>query len=350
MGLSALRRAAATQGRRRVLIVDDSAVARAALARMLDATGRYAAVATVGDAEAGLAALRQGAVDAILLDLDMPHRSGIEALPALLAAGRGAPVLIVSGLAARGAAVTVEALALGAADTLVKPGAGFDQSFAATLADRLDAMLARPEMPAAPPPRGPAPLRPFDAIAIGASTGGIHALAALLGALPSTLAQPIFVTQHLPGAFSDVFSQVLAGAAGRRARVAGAATRVEPGTILVAPGDAHLVLRSSGGGAVAARLSTAPTASGNVPSVDPMFVSLSAIYGERLLAVVLSGMGRDGLDGARAVVAAGGTVLVQDRASCVVWGMPGVVAEAGLAHAELPPTELGALIAEGARA
>ncbi|NJR79462.1 chemotaxis protein CheB [Sphingomonas corticis] len=327
----------------RVLIVDDSAVARAVLARFVTASGRYAIAAAVADADAALAFLARERVDVVLLDLELPRTSGIEALPALLAAGQGARVLVVSGSAAEGAAVTMRALALGAADTLVKPAANaFASRFGDVLIARLDLLTAPGADARAPAARPRAPAATFDVIAIGASTGGIHALAGLLGAIPATLTQPILITQHLPASFSPFFAAQVALSARRPCEVAQDRVRVRPGHVLVAPGDSHMVTVSLGEGTAATRLSREPSPTGNLPSVDPMFASLAAAYGPRVLAIVLSGMGRDGLEGARAVRAAGGTVVVQDAESSVVWGMPGAVAAAGLANAVLSPAEIGA--------
>lgn len=327
----------------RVLIVDDSAVARAVLARFVTASGRYAIAAAVADADAALAFLARERVDVVLLDLELPRTSGIEALPALLAAGQGARVLVVSGSAAEGAAVTMRALALGAADTLVKPAANaFASRFGDVLIARLDLLTAPGADARAQAARPRAPAATFDVIAIGASTGGIHALAGLLGAIPTTLMQPILITQHLPASFSPFFAAQVALSARRPCEVAQDRVRVRPGHVLVAPGDSHMVTVSLGEGTAATRLSREPSPTGNLPSVDPMFASLAAAYGPRVLAIVLSGMGRDGLEGARAVRAAGGTVVVQDAETSVVWGMPGAVAAAGLANAVLSPAEIGA--------
>lgn len=335
----------------RILIVDDSAVARAALSRFVTGSGRFEVAAAVPDAGRALAFLAQERVDVILLDLEMPQTNGIDALPQVIVAGQGARVLIVSGVAAEGNAVTIRALALGAADTLAKPdgGGAFASRFGDVLLARLD-MLTAPglvrEMRSDPPVMT---VPAFDAIAIGASTGGIHALASLLRAVPPTLRQPILVTQHLPAPFSIYFAAQLALSARRPCDIAVDRGRIQPGRVLIAPGDAHLIATSLPGGSAATRLSTVPAATGNLPSVDPMFASLGKVYGPRLLAIVLSGMGRDGLEGARAVRDAGGTVVVQDEESSVVWGMPGAVAGAGLAHAVLPPDRIGAMIA-GAQA
>lgn len=330
----------------RVLIVDDSAVARAAMSRFVTGSGRFALAGALPDAQRALTFLRKERVDLILLDLIMPHQSGIDALPALLQAGAGARVLVVSSSAAEGAEVTMRALALGAADTLVKPSIGaFAGRFGETLLARLDVLAAHDETRVTPRRATVLAPPPFDAIAIGASTGGIHALASLLEQVPAYVQQPIFVTQHLPPAFSPYFAAQVGVSARRRCAIAQERWPVRAGEVLIAPGDAHLLAGTLPGAGVHARLSQAPSPTGNLPSVDPMFASLAAVYGNRLLAIVLTGMGRDGLEGARAVRAAGGTIVVQDRDSSVVWGMPGAVAEAGLADAVLAPHEIGAMIA-----
>lgn len=338
----------------RVLIVDDSAVARAALSRFILGSGRFELAGALPDAQRALAFLRKEAVDLILLDLVMPHQSGIDALPELLKAGAGARVLVVSSSAADGAAVTMRALALGAADTLVKPSIGaFASRFGETLLARLDLLATHGVSRALPRRATVITPPPFDAIAIGASTGGIHALASLLEQVPTEVTQPIFVTQHLPPSFSPFFAAQVGVFARRPCAIGQERRRVAEGEVLIAPGDAHLLAAAQPDGHVAIRLSQAPSPTGNLPSVDPMFTSLAHAYGPRLLAIVLTGMGRDGLEGARAVRAAGGTIVVQDRDSSVVWGMPGAVAEAGLADAVLAPREIGTMITArrtGARA
>ncbi len=332
--------------RARVLIVDDSAVARAALSRFVAVDTAFEVAAAVPDASRALDFLSREQVDVILLDLEMPRTSGIEALPELIAAGRGARVLVVSSAAAEGAAVTMRALALGAADTLVKPAAGaFASRFGEVLMQRLTVLASGGR--AAPASRSPLPSAglTFDAIAIGASTGGIHALASLLQVLPAAVRQPIFITQHLPPSFSPFFAEQVALSARRRCEVAADRATVRENQVYIAPGTAHLTVQRLSHGEIVTRLSQTPSATGNLPSVDPMFASLADVYGDRLLAITLSGMGRDGLDGARAVHAAGGALLVQDQASSVVWGMPGAIAGAGLARAILSPHAIGALIA-----
>ena len=337
---------AAADTTHRVLIVDDSAVARAAMTRIVMDSGRFQVAGAVPDVARALTFLAANRVDVILLDLELPRTSGIDGLPALLATGRGARVLVVSGSAEDGAAVTIRALALGAADTLVKPKPGeFAARFGEVLVARLHLLCASGRDAARPRETVDAPLAGFDAIAVGASTGGIHALAGLFAALPASIAAPILITQHLPPAFSPYFAAQLGVSARRPCAVATDRARIVAGEVMVAPGDAHLVAVALGEGRSAARLSRAPSATGNLPSVDPMFASLAAIFGPRLLAIVLTGMGRDGLEGARAVRAAGGTVIAQDQQSSVVWGMPGAVVAAGLANAVLAPHEIGNYLA-----
>lgn len=341
----------------RVLIVDDSAVARAVMERIVNATDRFVVAASVSTARAALTFLTRERVQFILLDVQMPGVDGITALPDLIAAGQGARVLVVSGQAAEGATTTVQALALGAADTLFKPASGERMSgFAAALVDKLgrlaDPVVARhPVAITAAPATVVAPARPivvgeeFDVVAIGASTGGIHALSQLLRAIPAEFRLPIVITQHLPASFMPYFAAQLSVIASRPCDVAADRTRLRPGRIVVAPGDAHLRCVALPDGGAAIRLSSDPSASGCMPSVDPMFASLATVFGPRMLAIVLSGMGRDGADGAGYVHRAGGCVVVQDQASSVVWGMPGAVADSGCADAILSPTAIGQLAA-----
>lgn len=346
-------RAAAAPATGRVLIVDDSIVARSVLSRMVEATQRFRVAAAMSDVRAALDYLARETVDIILLDLAMPGIDGLTALPDMVAAGRGAKVLIVSSSADEGAAATLQALALGAADTLVKPGVGaFGGRFAGVLEERLarlfDAPAANPAAPA-PASRPPGPAVQIDAIqivAIGASTGGIHALGQLFRAIPASFQLPILVTQHLPPSFMRYFADQLAVFGNRPCDVAADRMRIRPGRIVIAPGEAHIkVVRTSEGAAI--RLSTEWARSGCMPSVDPMFDSVAEVFGPRALGVVLSGMGRDGCEGAGKLVQTGAKVLVQDQASSVVWGMPGAVANAGRASAILPPDEIGRLIGRG---
>ena len=338
-----------------VLIVDDSAVARSVLGRMVEGTRRFRVAAALGDVRAALDYLRTHCIDVVLLDIAMPGIDGLTALPDVLAASNGAKVLVVSSAVDDGAAVTVQALALGAADTLVKPGIGaFGGRFAAVLEDRLSRLVEPHAEPHSQHIHHATSFGPvtapddFDVVAIGASTGGIHALSQLLRAIPARFQVPILVTQHLPPAFMTYFATQLAVLGSRPCEVASDRMRIQPGRIVVAPGDAHIrVVRMSDGAAI--RLTHEKVQSGCVPSVDPMFESIADVFGSRALGVVLSGMGRDGAEGARHLIDVGARVFVQDRGTSVVWGMPGSVANAGHASAVLPPDEIGRLIARRGR-
>jgi two-component system chemotaxis response regulator CheB len=336
------------------MIVDDSVVARAVLSRMVEADGSFQIVAVAGTAEDAIDGLGHVHVDVVLLDLEMPGAGGLKMLPKIIDAARGARVIVVSSLAEAGAEETIAALALGAADTLPKPGTGrFNGRFSEVLLSKLKALGQRDEPPV---PRVAAeavtPLRamsnePLGLLAVGASTGGIHALGMLFGHLPAALGVPIIVTQHLPAPFMDVFARQLATAARRPARVAREGDTLVADEILIAPGDAHLLVEAQGS-RVSVHLDRRQAPSGCLPSVDPMLSSAAEVYGGTACAVILSGMGRDGAEGARRLVGRGGSVLAQDEATSAVWGMPRAVAEAGLACAILPPDKLARRVASRA--
>lgn len=330
-----------------VLVVDDSIVARTVIGRMIEGMAGFRVAASVSDVPGALQYLRQSQVDVILLDLEMPGVHGLTALPDLLVAGQGAKVLIVSSAADEGAAAAVQALALGAADTLVKPGVGsFAGRFATVLEDRMRRLFDVSGSAGGVPCQGAAMPGEFDIVAVGASTGGIHALSQMLRAIPANFTPPILITQHLPASFMGYFAAQLAVLAGRPCEVAEDHMRIRAGRVYVAPGHAHMsCVRASD--SVAIRLSHEPATSGCTPSVDPMMRAVAAVYGPRGLGVMLSGMGRDGALGAAELMEAGGSVIVQDKASSVVWGMPGAIADR--AAAALPPDEIGRLIAGGKR-
>jgi two-component system chemotaxis response regulator CheB len=335
------------------MIVDDSSVARAVLSRMIAAHGDFEIVALAASAREALDTLRNVRADVILLDVEMPGGSGLEALPEIVRMGKGARVLIVSTMAEDGAETTLRALALGAADTLPKPGIGnFAGRFSLVLADRLR-RIGRAEREAEPEDGEGAlrlrgmPDEPLHCVALAASTGGLPALFEFLKPLPRSIGAPILVTQHLPPIFMSHFARQLAAASGRPARVVDAGDPVEDDIIHVAPGEAHLCVEPSNAG-VRVRLDTRRVASGCRPSADPMLASVADVYGPGAVGVMLSGMGRDGLIGSRRVVDRGGAMLAQDRQSAALWGMPRVVAEAGLACAVQPPAELARRVAERA--
>ena len=226
-----------------VLIVDDSAVARAALKQIIESDAHLSVAATVAGALTAIEWLNCNSVDVVLLDLEMPGVNGLAALPELLAAGRGAQVLFVSSTVREGAEATLRALALGAADTLAKPSAGhLNQRFGDILIDRVR-RLARVSAIASVSDRfvlRRESRKPVELLAIGASTGGLPALSGLLTGLSATFTSPILVTQHLPPAFMPYFANQLASLAGRPTRVAVEGDVFVAGSIVVAPGTAHL--------------------------------------------------------------------------------------------------------------
>ena len=340
------------------MIVDDSTVARAVLSRMVESDPAFEIAGVAGTAEDAIDALAECRVDVVLLDLEMPGAGGLKSIPRIIAAACGAKVMIVSSLAEDGAEHTVAALALGAADTMPKPGTGrFNGKFSEILLSKLKALGYGARASASgyasqssggDPALRAMPSDPIEILAIGASTGGIHALGTLFHTLPKRIGVPILLTQHLPLPFMPVFARQLGTIAHRPAVVAEDGMALEPDHILVAPGDSHLTVDTGKNGPVV-RLTQGRSSSGCMPSVDPMLASVGSIFGSRALGIVLTGMGRDGVEGAATLVSCGGSVLAQDEASCAVWGMPRAVLEAGLASAVLPPDKLARRIAARTR-
>lgn len=340
----------------RLLIVDDSAVARAVFTRIVGTRPEFEIAACVSGADAALAFLRRERVDIILLDIEMPGLDGLTAMPSLIEASHGARVLIVSSSAEEGAVATIRALTLGAADTLAKPGSSaFGGRFADTLTEKLKRLGHAPEPASGAIGRLAAPAWPEPAlrprsegrvacVAIGASTGGLHALSEMLRALPADFAAPILITQHLPASFMSFFAAQIEEMAGRRTHVARPGMPLVRGQILVAPGEGHLGVETTSG-LPRVRITDERVESGCLPSVDPMLAAVAESFGSGAIGVVLSGMGRDGLRGAERLASAGADVIVQTRESSVVWGMPGAVAGAGLASAILPPAQIASLVA-----
>lgn len=329
----------------RVTIVDDSLVARRVLQRILEEDGRFVVVGCHSGANEAIAALVHSRCDIILLDLEMPGRSGVDSLPELLATSQGAKVVILSGHHAEDGSVAIAALAAGARDVMTKPVAGhFGPAFASALADRLSAIFTGQDRVAwtgdatqrrvsALPGIASAP----RAVGIGASTGGIHSLTAFLKALDGPIPAPIFVTQHLPADFLPFFAEQLRRMSKIPVHIAAEGMPVLPGNLYVAPGQAHLTVVRRPSHRIEIRLSRAQSRHGAFPAVDPMLASLAQIYGDKMCGVIFSGMGRDGLVGAEAIVCAGGSVIAQDSGSSVVWGMPGAVVDAGLASLTVSP-------------
>ncbi|MEP6217417.1 MAG: chemotaxis-specific protein-glutamate methyltransferase CheB, partial [Marinomonas sp.] len=335
-----------------VMVVDDSLTVRTVFTRMVTSDASLNLVATASTAETAIEQLASFSVDVILLDLEMPGMGGIKALPALIKASQGAKVLVVSSLTKAGAKQTLDAMALGAADTMLKPrSGGFDEAYRLTLLSKIRALGIgeNTNTSAALPVNSQdcgiplsthrtAQKRP-EIVAFGASTGGIHALNIVLSTLPKKFDLPIVITQHLPASFVPIFARQINDVSGRTTLVADEGTRIERGMIAIAAGDAHMEFTRTGE-IVYAKSSDKPAISGCLPSVDPMLSSLARVYDGRVLGVILSGMGRDGVHGASELAALGGTIIAQDAASSAVWGMPGAVTKAGLTSACLPPEEI----------
>ena len=349
IGSAANNAAMRNQSGIRVLIVDDSLVVRSVFSRLVEEEDGLVLAGAISDAESALQLLASERVDVIMLDLEMPGMGGMAALPQFLKRAPEAKVLVVSKLTADGVEATVNALALGAADTLQKPtSGGFDTAYREKLVAKLKALGRRPLRKAEVEKKVPA-RRPFSPeraqiVAIGSSTGGIHALGQLFGVLPKNLGVPFLVTQHLLPSFTEAFRSQIEGVSGMPTIVPQDGQRLLPDHIYVAPGDAHLVVVAARGGHVV-RLDRRPAPSGCMPSLDPMFASIALTHKASALGVVLTGMGRDGTEGAVELCDAGGTMLAQNEASSAVWGMPGSIARAGLASATLHPLDISAKIA-----
>jgi two-component system chemotaxis response regulator CheB len=347
-----------TPGRNtRILIVDDSAVMRSLLRSVVCAEEGLEVAGTAADGESALSAIESLHPDLILLDVEMPVMDGLATLRQMRARGYRMPVIMCSSLTQRGAQVTIEALACGAADYVAKP-AGQASREAATralamdLIPRIRALTSRPQpqplLPCAarsplalpmPPAHKPQPVSSTPVVlAIGVSTGGPEALDLLLPALPANFPLPVLVVQHMPELFTKLFAQRLDGQCRLRAREAAEGDSVRAGTIYIARGNWHMevLAASRPGQPPTLHLNQGPLENHCRPAVDVLFRSAAAVYGSGVLALVLTGMGSDGLAGCRAIRERGGSVLVQDEATSTVWGMPGAVANAGLAHQVLP--------------
>jgi len=340
----------------RVLLCDDSAAARSAMGRMLSSDPGISVVARATDGSDALAQLTAMAAadrpQVVLLDLEMPRMDGMTALPLLLKAAPEVAIIVASALSQRGAAATMAALQAGACDYVPKPAASEGGLAGASFRDELLAKIKgwaklgsrpAPTAPAhAPQPSPPAQLP--RVLCIAASTGGPQALAALVKRLPRTLPVPLILVQHMPLGFTAMLAQHLDTLGGPRIAEAKHGDLLQPGYGLVVPGDRHLLVEAEGP-ALRVVLIEGPAENFCRPAADPTLRSLVAACGQRLHAVVLTGMGQDGLQGCHMVSRASGVVWTQDEASSVVWGMPGAVARAGLAQFQGDPALLGDALA-----
>lgn len=321
-----------------VAICDDSAVARGIIGRILEAEPDIRIVLRATNGRALLDGLAQARPEVIVLDIEMPELDGLAALPHILAALPRVRVLMSSSLTTSGADATLRALRLGAADYIAKPsglGGANARDWGAALVAKIRGLATsrRPAVQAAFPLRAP-PAHPPRLVAIGSSTGGPQALLRVVGALGAGFPLPLLIVQHMPPAFTTMLASHLNRLGALPCVEATDGAAVEPGRILLAPGNRHMVAERTRTGLVV-RLTDGPPENFCRPAVDPLLRSLAASEA-RTLAAILTGMGSDGLAGARTLVDSGGGVIAQDEASSVVWGMPGAVAKAGLCHAVLP--------------
>ncbi|MDX2211445.1 MAG: chemotaxis-specific protein-glutamate methyltransferase CheB [Sphingopyxis sp.] len=343
----------------RVMLVDDSLVVRSVLERIIDTQPGMAVCASVASAADAINWLAVDRADVIILDIEMPGMSGITALPHILEQAAHARILILSSNCEEGGPAAIEALARGASDTLAKPGRGsFAGQFTEILIQRVRSLAAAPvalpstlaaEARLDPAALAPTPEGPVACIAVAASTGGIPAFASFLNNLDARIAAPILLTQHLPDAFIPYYAQQIATASKRTVHVARPGMRLQPRVVYLAPGDAHLSLVRVGRH-VEVLLEYHPVANGCCPSADPMFAAVAEVFGAQGVGIVLSGMGRDGAEGAAELHGAGGMILAQAPESCVVWGMPGAVANGGCANAVLNPDAMAVLLSRNAPA
>lgn len=346
----------------RVLIVDDAVVVRKMVGEVLSADPALEVVGAAANGRIGLAKIPQVNPDLVTLDVEMPEMDGLQTLAALRKTYPRLPVIMFSTLTARGAVATLDALSLGANDYVTKPAnvgsvAVGMQRIREDLIPRIKALcpgivgMERPSLPSLQtlPSETRLPSRPrssieqvshsprprVDIVAIGVSTGGPNALAELLPQLPADFPVPVVIVQHMPPLFTKLLAERLAAKSAIQVKEGVAGAFLQPGHAWVAPGDFHMVVARDAA-AVRLQMHQDPPENSCRPAVDVLFRSVAKLYGAGALAVVLTGMGQDGLRGCEEIRESGGQILAQDEASSVVWGMPGFVARAGLADKILP--------------
>ncbi|PIT77840.1 chemotaxis response regulator protein-glutamate methylesterase [Limnohabitans sp. B9-3] len=349
-----------------VLVVDDSLVMRKLIISTLEAHASIRVVGTAEDGHQALQALDRCKPDLVILDVEMPVMDGLTALDEIRRRDRRLPVLMFSSLTQRGAQTTIEALTRGASDYVGKPTQMNDlnQALQVLQQELIPKVLALGEcaqaakvkaLPSTPTLRGVRPgsqathttrlagSASLEAVCIGVSTGGPVALVSLIEAWTTPLSIPVFVVQHMPPRFTQLLADRLSGLGCMPVHEPYDDQLVQPGHIYLAPGGWHMTLERKTHG-VHVRVVDLPPQSSCKPSVDLLFNSAAKVYGQQLLGVVMTGMGHDGLQGSQSIVDAGGEVWVQDQYTSVVWGMPGAVAQAGLAHAVLPLQDIASSI------
>lgn len=363
----------------RVLVVDDSVVVRRVVMDELAAQPDIDVVGAAASGRTALEKLPQLEPDLVILDIEMPEMDGLTALTEMRRTHPRLPIIMFSSLTELGAAATLDALSRGASDFFAKPrssgslddsrrvirkellpairalcarlvGADLNKvaatptgGMSSAVGDGAKAASARPS--GSPPSSSTSPsqasarLGRIELVAIGASTGGPNALADLFSALPRDFPVPLLVVQHMPPMFTRLLADRLTKISPIPTTEAESGMELAPGRALIAPGDHHLILRRDGV-RMRAVVNQEPPENSCRPAVDPLFRSVAELYGRHVLAVVLTGMGQDGLRGCEAIRAASGQILAQDEATSVVWGMPGAVSRAGLADAVLPLSEI----------
>lgn len=352
----------------RVLVVDDSAVIRGLVTRWLSGEADIEVVGAAVNGKDGVDHAEKHKPDLIILDIEMPVMDGVTALPAIRKVAPNARVIMASTLTQRGAEVTIKALAAGASDYIPKP----DASQLAGAADYKRELLAkvrslgaravsaanpspaygaaaasssagRPAAPAGPTLRAVTQKVIPEAIFIGSSTGGPEALREVIEGLAGKVRVPVFITQHMPPMFTKILADHLTKQTKATVVEATDGLQAQPGVFYIAPGDRHMII-SRNLTVTRISLSDAPPENFCRPAVDPMFRSAAETYGEKALAVVLTGMGQDGLLGAKPLVGKGAQLIAQDEETSVVWGMPGAIARAGLATACKPIQQIAPAI------
>jgi len=337
----------------RVLVVDDSVVIRNLVTQALRGDPAMEVVGVAGNGIIALQRIPQLNPDVITLDIEMPEMDGLETVRRVRQEYPQVRVIMFSTLTERGAAVTLEALRLGADDYVskVSNGGSLDKSMTRLqeeLIPKIKQFFQAPQshawkLPKKLPVAGlPLPTvvwwksKPWPkVVAIGVSTGGPNALGAILPALPASFPLPVLVVQHMPPLFTRLLAERLNSSCNLRVREAVQGEPVKPGAILIAPGDFHMKVAAEGA-EVRVCLDQSPAQNSCRPAVDALFSSVGEVYGGAAIAVVLTGMGSDGLRGARILNANGASIIAQDEASCVVWGMPGAIVNASLADRVLP--------------
>jgi len=335
----------------RVLVVDDSVVIRKLLAETLSSDPEIEVVGSASDGRIALAKITQLNPDLLTLDIEMPVMNGLETLKEVRKSHPHLPVIMFSTLTERGAATTLDALSLGASDYVTKPThtGGSDQAIASIrseLIPKIKALSSRPssKLKTLPPPRpavriaAPANRR-IEIVAIGTSTGGPNALGEVLPQIPKDFPVPIVVVQHMPPIFTRLLADRLAARSAISVEEGVAGVTLSGGHSWIAPGNFHMTVARAG---VSWRLelNQNPPEHSCRPAVDVLFRSVAAVCRASVLGVVMTGMGSDGVLGAQQIREAGGQVIIQDEASSVVWGMPGLVCASGQADGVYPLDQL----------